>query len=171
MQSRFISGAAGSGNNRRNIKPGSSCCATVLSGALCCWRSSNRTARLAVCLSRVCWVGLDHLFNLTPGLSPSMNSMPARSKPLCLSEIKSERIDGVNRQELVSAECVQPPERPVGLAHLSSGIDACVRRCNSACRSGAGDADVWDRPSGSIPAPPPSEAKSAALMDAASGRT
>ena len=64
---------------------------------------------------------------------------------LCLSEIKSEHIEGVNRQELVSAECVQPPERPVGLAHLSSGIDACVRRCNSACRSGAGDADVARR--------------------------
>jgi hypothetical protein len=41
--------------------------------------------------------------------------------PRSLSEAKSEHIDVAIRQELVSAECVPPPERPVGLAHLSSG--------------------------------------------------
>ena len=49
-------------------------------------------------------------------------------RPLCLSEIKSEHIDGAIRQELASAECVRRPEWSAGLAHLSSGIDACVRR-------------------------------------------
>ena len=68
-----------------------------------------------------------------------------RFQGLSLSEIKSEHIDGVIRQELVSAECVRPPERLVGLAHLCSKKDACVRRCNTACMSAAGGADVARR--------------------------
>jgi hypothetical protein len=56
---------------------------------------------------------------------------------LSLSEIKSERTDGVVRRELASAEYVRQPGRPEISAHPSSGIDACGRHCNTAYTKGA----------------------------------
>jgi hypothetical protein len=45
---------------------------------------------------------------------------------LSLSEIKSERIDGAIRQELVSAECVRRPELPAVWARPCRETDVCV---------------------------------------------
>src|ERR1019366_2573145 len=50
------------------------------------------------------------------------------SPRLSLSEIKSERTDGVVRRELVSAECLRQPEQPALSARPCSEIDVCARR-------------------------------------------
>jgi transposase len=55
--------------------------------------------------------------------------------PLSLSEIKSERTDGVVRRELASTECVRQPGRPEISAHPCSEIDVCARRCNRSCKT------------------------------------
>src|SRR5213080_3062870 len=51
---------------------------------------------------------------------------------LSLSEIRSEHIDGVIRQELASTEFAQRPEQLVVPGHPCSAPDVSERRCNTA---------------------------------------
>src|SRR2546430_16982508 len=51
---------------------------------------------------------------------------------LSLSEIRSEHIDGVIRQELASTEFAQRPEQLVVSGHPCSAPDVSERRCNTA---------------------------------------
>ena len=55
---------------------------------------------------------------------------------LSLSEIKSERIDGVIRREWVSGECARRPEQPAVPAHPCSEIDVSRHHCNTAYTKG-----------------------------------
>jgi hypothetical protein len=50
---------------------------------------------------------------------------------LSLSEIKSERTDGVIRRELVLEECARMPEQPVISVHPYSGKGVFSRHCNT----------------------------------------
>src|ERR1700687_3351730 len=64
---------------------------------------------------------------------------------LSLSEIKSEHIGGVIRQELALAECARRFEQLVVPARPCSEIDVSERRCNTACMKGVRDAGAARR--------------------------
>jgi hypothetical protein len=66
-------------------------------------------------------------------------------RPLSLSEIKSEHIGGVIRQELALAECARRSEQLVVPARPCSEIDVSERRCNTACMKGVRDAGAARR--------------------------
>ena len=62
-----------------------------------------------------------------------------------MSEIKSERTDGVIRRELVSGACARQPEQPAVPAHPCSGKGVFSRCCNRPYKKGAGNAGVVRR--------------------------